>query len=64
MLKTILISQYRSDLGLRDKTVRDACEGDRVKAVLIRSEVYSSAAIAPAIRKIRKIRKRTFTNQW
>ena len=44
-------TQQKADLELRHKTARDARESDRIKAVLLRSEGWSPAAIAQALRK-------------
>lgn len=51
MPKITLTSQQKADLELRHKTARDARESDRIKAVLLRSEGWSPAAIAQALRK-------------
>lgn len=51
MPKITLTSQQKTDLESRHKNARDARESDRIKAVLLRSEGWSPAAIGQALRK-------------
>jgi len=51
MPQITLTSQQKIDLELRHKKARDARECDRIKAVLLKSEGWSTASIAQALRK-------------
>ncbi len=49
--KTTLTPQQKSDLESRHKNTRDVRECDRIKAVLLSSEGWSTLPIAQALRK-------------
>ena len=51
MIKFSLTSQQKSDLEARHKVSKDARECDRIKAILLRSEGWSTSHIAQALRK-------------
>jgi transposase len=50
MNKISLTPKEKDDLECRHRVTRDACESDRIKAVLLRAEGWSLAAIAQALR--------------
>lgn len=54
MLKIILTTAEKASLEASHKGVRDSDESDRLKAILLRSEKWSSQAIAQALRKSSK----------